>query len=324
MDHQEASVIVHPAYSSGDADLVLKSSNGTQFRVHTLLLRMASDVFADMLSFPQEQGTDSTDSVVHLAEDEAVVASLLDVIYPRRPTVELKTVEFAAQLAEAADKYDLPDVTTLVRSALIQPSFPGSPLQTYALSCRFGWSAEADTASERTLSDSLYTPAAQRILATLDGISVLKLINLHRERKRSILQAFNIAYDPTPQQQALEDFDWEAFVISQRRRFRWRIITESHARVCSSKSHNDAIWTALKFDVSYMLDGQPSGDRMRDHYWDAPRIDDIRQEKCEACQTHLFTMSGFAKEFRRIWKFFPSKISDVALNSELTSLPDSS
>jgi hypothetical protein len=71
-----------------DANLIIRSSDSVDFRVHKPVLAVASPVFKDLLSLPQPSDSESDDDlpVVQLPEDSELLQSLISIIYPV-PTV---------------------------------------------------------------------------------------------------------------------------------------------------------------------------------------------------------------------------------------------
>lgn len=67
-----------------DANLIIRSSDFVDFRVHKQVLAMASPVFKDLLSLPQPPDSESDDGlpVVNLFEDSELLHSLISIIYP--------------------------------------------------------------------------------------------------------------------------------------------------------------------------------------------------------------------------------------------------
>jgi len=71
-----------------DANLIIRSSDVVDFRVHKPVLAMTSSVFKDLFSLPQPSDSESDDGlpVVKLSEDSELLHSLFSIIYPV-PTV---------------------------------------------------------------------------------------------------------------------------------------------------------------------------------------------------------------------------------------------
>jgi hypothetical protein len=77
-----------------DGNLVLRSSDLVDFRVHKAVLAMASPFFKDLISLPQPSDTESVNGipVVRLFEDSELLYSLVSMLYPV-PTVMPKSYE---------------------------------------------------------------------------------------------------------------------------------------------------------------------------------------------------------------------------------------
>jgi hypothetical protein len=77
-----------------DADLIIRSSDLVDFRVHMSLLALTSPIFKDLLSLPQPSDSESVDGlpVVQLFEDSELLNSLVSMLYPV-PTVIPKSHE---------------------------------------------------------------------------------------------------------------------------------------------------------------------------------------------------------------------------------------
>jgi hypothetical protein len=67
-----------------DANLIIRSSDLVDFRVHKSVLVMSSPIFKDLLSLPQPSESESVDglSVVRLTEDSELLNTLVSMLYP--------------------------------------------------------------------------------------------------------------------------------------------------------------------------------------------------------------------------------------------------
>ncbi|KAH9989344.1 hypothetical protein BJV77DRAFT_688543 [Russula vinacea] len=76
-------------FDISDANLIIRSSDLIDFRVHKSVLTMVSPFFEDMLSLPQPSDGESVDGlpVVRLPEDSELLNSLLSKLYPVRTVV---------------------------------------------------------------------------------------------------------------------------------------------------------------------------------------------------------------------------------------------
>ena len=69
-----------------DANLIIRSSDLVDFRVHKSVLAMASPFFKDLLSLPQPSDSEIVDGlpVVQLPESSELLNSLISILYPVR------------------------------------------------------------------------------------------------------------------------------------------------------------------------------------------------------------------------------------------------
>jgi hypothetical protein len=125
-----------------NADVILRVSGPPKrdFRVHKLILSLASPVFRDMFSLPQQTTSTSEDSnaidVVQVTDQPHALAIVLKMIYPN-PSPPLKTLDTLVECLVIADKYEMQGPMSQLRDALSQVN---SPLRVYATASRFGFS----------------------------------------------------------------------------------------------------------------------------------------------------------------------------------------
>ena len=93
-DYEDPQAQINPATSPlepidvPDANLIIRSSDLVNFRVHKPVLAMASPFFKDLLSLPQPPDSEVVDGlpVVHISESSELLNSLISILYPV-PTV---------------------------------------------------------------------------------------------------------------------------------------------------------------------------------------------------------------------------------------------
>ncbi|KEP52114.1 BTB/POZ domain protein [Rhizoctonia solani 123E] len=90
-------------------DLTLQSCDGTKFQVHSVLLGLASTVFADMLV-----GSTKSDAV-ELAEDAETISLMLAFIYPVDPP-SITTVDRLEKVMLSSQKYDIEKLTKYIEN----------------------------------------------------------------------------------------------------------------------------------------------------------------------------------------------------------------
>jgi hypothetical protein len=71
-----------------DANLIIRSSDNINFRVHKSLLAMVSPFFKDLLSLPQPSDSEIVDGlpVIQFPENSELLTCLISILYPI-PTV---------------------------------------------------------------------------------------------------------------------------------------------------------------------------------------------------------------------------------------------
>jgi hypothetical protein len=85
-----------------DSDLTIQSNDGILFHIHKINLKMGAGGFAP----PEFDTQDSTP--VRLSENAETLELLFQFCYPKRlPDMETVKFEVLAQLAEAAEKYEV-------------------------------------------------------------------------------------------------------------------------------------------------------------------------------------------------------------------------
>jgi hypothetical protein len=72
------------SFDVSDTNLIIRSSDLVDFRVHKSVLAMASPIFKDLLSLPQPSDSENVDGlpVVRLTENSELLNSLISILYP--------------------------------------------------------------------------------------------------------------------------------------------------------------------------------------------------------------------------------------------------
>ncbi|KAG8720315.1 hypothetical protein FRC08_000611 [Ceratobasidium sp. 394] len=98
-------------------DFTLRSSDGVEFRVHSMILSMVSSVFQDMLVV----GSAGTDNVIDLTEDAQTISFVLCFVHPTRNAPDIPNVAVLHACLEVARKYDLSAMMENIEARLNQP-----------------------------------------------------------------------------------------------------------------------------------------------------------------------------------------------------------
>jgi hypothetical protein len=162
-----------------DADIIIRSSDGVDYRVHTLLLRLASPIFRDMFTLPWSPGVDETKDglpIVDLSENSSTIQMVLSRCHPavyRSLHKEIKHLSEISDLIEATRKYEMEVVHRDAIQLLSSTQFiEKEPLRVYGIACRYRLEPEAKLAARYTLQYPLFE---DKYITELQSINAEKL-----------------------------------------------------------------------------------------------------------------------------------------------------
>ncbi|KAI0738449.1 hypothetical protein C8Q80DRAFT_1275452 [Daedaleopsis nitida] len=140
----------HP-FNQSTADIIITSSDDVPFRLHRIILSLASDFFSDMLSLPQptqNQRADETDVIptISVSESSEVLEKLFRLCYPVDDP-PMKTIEEVRSILEAAMKYQMSEAVKITKRKLLALAST-DPLRVYCVACQFGLEEEASAAAK--------------------------------------------------------------------------------------------------------------------------------------------------------------------------------
>ncbi|KAG9094245.1 hypothetical protein FS749_012831 [Ceratobasidium sp. UAMH 11750] len=140
---QQQTQAQNEGFSSG-GDLTLRSLDGVDFSVHSIVLSIASPVLADMFCI----GTQKT--TVDVAESSEMLSLMLNFIYPRPPP-QISSFDTLETAIHIADKYQLEGMKHRLREKLLLKGSPVSvfsdPLHALAFASVHGLAEEAKLAA---------------------------------------------------------------------------------------------------------------------------------------------------------------------------------
>lgn len=244
----------HPRFAAPNADIVLRSSEGTLYRIHSHTLRTSSGLFRSMLSLPQPE-TDLIDTgYIPIHEPDAVLERLLRLLCGL-PIPKWGSCEEIERVLTLAENLDCPGPISMIRLAITSPEvLLSDPLRLYAISTHFGWKSEAKLASTHTLSLNLYDIAHAPALNQLSSKDLLPLLALHRARR--------------DQFKVLIDSD-ERFAAGN---------GDTHCSRCGVTQLDNHTWRILKDLMFVEMDKRPLGEDLR-----TPLGDTANSPEAEAC-----------------------------------------
>ncbi|KZS87873.1 hypothetical protein SISNIDRAFT_389314, partial [Sistotremastrum niveocremeum HHB9708] len=104
-------------------DLIIRTRDGVDFRVHRSLLSLASRVFRDMLTLDQTALPSSSPiHVVDVSEVSAHLEAILRYLYPY-PSPVLTSLDQLVVLLEIADKYEFSVIMIALEDVLVTGHF---------------------------------------------------------------------------------------------------------------------------------------------------------------------------------------------------------
>lgn len=176
------------SFDAEDADLILRSANCEEFRVHRCILSIASPVFRDMFAFPQPLDPTHELPRVDLPETTTTLDILLRYIYPI-PSPKIEDFATLGSVLISAEKYGAEGVISRLRTILVSPRFLDTdPLRVYAVACRWSLLEEAKLASTRTVYVDLIKQGegCTEDMKYMSGLDFHRLLVLQQARKATV------------------------------------------------------------------------------------------------------------------------------------------
>ncbi|RPD58987.1 hypothetical protein L227DRAFT_467833, partial [Lentinus tigrinus ALCF2SS1-6] len=174
-------------FDRNDADFMLRSSDNVEFRVHRLILSMASFVFESMFSMPKPPTLPSDPPgipEISIPEDSETLDLFLRICYPLIDP-EVQTLLLLRKVLTAGIKYDAPMVIHAMKRELRQPRFMDTqPLRAFAIACLCDLEEEAKIAAEISVVEGVVISKASSS-PEVDEISAgayYRLLRLNRTR----------------------------------------------------------------------------------------------------------------------------------------------
>ncbi|KZT72299.1 hypothetical protein DAEQUDRAFT_29520 [Daedalea quercina L-15889] len=189
--------LVTPAsspFDRADADLILRTADNVDFRVHKLTMRMASEIFEEMFRLgyaaPMEDDADGI-PVVRVTEPSHIFDALLHIIYPTQDPV-LDAPATACEVLRASLKYEIEVAIAFAQKALLDPKVTGKdPLTVYAAACQMRMPSLALEAAKLSLRhEQIFLAAtAPEGLDSLPATILFALMQ-YREKCKAVMQRF--------------------------------------------------------------------------------------------------------------------------------------
>ncbi|KAH8985651.1 hypothetical protein EDB86DRAFT_2833065 [Lactarius hatsudake] len=168
-----------------DANIIVRSSNKVNFRVHKPVLAVSSPFFKDLLSLPQPLDDELIDGlpVIQLSEDADLLNSLISLLYPIPPVIPSSYEKVFALLA-ACQKYDMESVQSNIRDGIKLGRFPApveaEAFRACAIAGSLGLDPELENAARLTLRYPMTFESLGEQLRSFNGRALYDLIRYRK------------------------------------------------------------------------------------------------------------------------------------------------
>lgn len=195
------------AFDANDADVILRAplppeseEKFKDFRVHKLILSIASTIFNDMFSIPQPPQP-ATGTVllptVTVVESAKVFETFLRLIYPIEPPA-IYSLQLVDDLFRLSEKYMTNVVHEKLKQILVSPIFIESdPVWVYAIACRADLGMEAELAIPHTFRIDPVRDVPRARLQMMTAETYNSLLVSHANRRSWIIYALGQVVFPS-------------------------------------------------------------------------------------------------------------------------------
>ncbi|KAI0779444.1 hypothetical protein C8Q74DRAFT_692093 [Fomes fomentarius] len=146
---------VRAPFDDADANIIVRSSDGVDFRLYKNVLAKASPVFRDMFTLPASSSSSSESpedpQTISLSENAETLDALFRLCYPVEHPV-FTAFEHVRAVLEAAEKYDMTSLVGNLEEYFV-PFLDSEPLRTYATGYFLQSREIARAAAKRLLED---------------------------------------------------------------------------------------------------------------------------------------------------------------------------
>ncbi|KAJ8507808.1 hypothetical protein ONZ45_g9862 [Pleurotus djamor] len=187
-------------FDRSDADMVFRSSDGVDFRVHKIIFRLTSPFFENLLSVPQptekspEEYSDGA-PVIPFTEDSATLDLMLRFCYPG-DNPDQGTAEQLTKVLVAAEKYQIASLIRSLEQVYLswgRGEIGNRPVKVFILACRYRWGKVAEACARSSLSHTTGALMKQfeQVDVTSFGNQCIALLRYHANCSSEIRECFD-------------------------------------------------------------------------------------------------------------------------------------
>jgi hypothetical protein len=173
-------------FDAPDTDIILRSSDGEDFRAHQDFLLFCPPRFQRMLGLPRHAELPDKLPIVDIAETSGVLRPFLQYLYRESPPW-IADLSMWEALYTMAEKYDAEVITVPLKDMLIPRFLDTSPLHVYALASHWALEEEAKIASKGTLRMDIFAELSQTDAELMGHHAKEQLLLLHAQRRNTAL-----------------------------------------------------------------------------------------------------------------------------------------
>ena len=181
----------------GDANIIIRSCDLVDFRVHQRILAISSPFFDDLFSLPQPQLTDKEAvdglQVVRLPENAEVLSGLITMLYPI-PSGLPNSYDKVLTLLATSQKYEMVGVQSRIRGEIQTKTFPtltgAETFRSYAISSGGQLPFEAKKLAHLTLEFPMTFEYLCDELPSFQGWALRDLVNYRKRCRDNIVSCF--------------------------------------------------------------------------------------------------------------------------------------
>ena len=184
-----------------DANIILRSSDQVDFRVHKSVLAMSSPFFEDMLSLPQPPDGELVDGlpVIQLSEDAGLLNILVPLLYPISANIP-SSYEKVYPVLAACQKYDMASIQANIRAEVKRGASP-TPLGdeafgAYAIASRMNLIPEMESAARLTLAYPMtFESLGDELRSFNNGRALSELVRYRKRCRDNLVSCLDSFFD---------------------------------------------------------------------------------------------------------------------------------